>query len=115
MSPERSVTHVSGTDSGYVGGGGWTRTNDLRIMRPSLEPPELHRHGTPIHLIIQCSAPCVAGYSRRLHAVSPEAPCANIPKLAGKGSGVVIEDAELLSSCESSLLPVTMGRFATVS
>jgi hypothetical protein len=33
---ERSVTHVSGTDKRSIGGGGRTRTYDLRIMRPSL-------------------------------------------------------------------------------
>jgi|SRR5215831_6625700 len=33
---ESSVTYVSGTDTFESGGGGWTRTNDLRIMSSAM-------------------------------------------------------------------------------
>ena len=34
--PEKSETEIPPEVVDLIGGGGWTRTNDLRIMRPSL-------------------------------------------------------------------------------
>ena len=34
--PEKSETEILSEVADLIGGGGWTRTNDLRIMRPSL-------------------------------------------------------------------------------
>jgi hypothetical protein len=33
---EKSETEIPSEVADLIGGGGWTRTNDLRIMRPSL-------------------------------------------------------------------------------